>query len=196
MKYKIKNHGYLIKAIILSCLLHLFFGAIFILHLDFFPAINNKSHNQILPSYLYHFTAAKDNSMKKSNKSFFNKLVGKKTTKSVKDTEKNNLKNTAQISGNLTKSYRDELLKKLHDLIQNQIVYPKELLNDDNKYLTVNFELHENGYIKNIKIIRSSGVAILDQAVSTAIEELQPISFASQFLNQPDNFSVIVEFQK
>ena len=195
MNGKQKKCLYFKTGITLSLILHAFIATIFIVHFNSLPLTQNNFRREILSTYLYY---EKSHSKKTSYPLFnansaklsFNKTVNKKQAPKDKNT------NTVEKALNLAGTKHAELLAKLHDLIQQNVFYPKEILNADKKLLTVAFILQPDGRIYNTEILHPSGIAILDAAVLSAITELKSITFAAEYLTQSDEFSVDIEFQK
>ena len=88
------------------------------------------------------------------------------------------------------------LLILIHDLINEKQRYPlnAQLLHQGGD-VSVQFRLTPKGHIEHTSVSHSSGYPSLDQAALRAIQAIDPITQASQFLNHPKILTVKIHFK-
>lgn len=90
----------------------------------------------------------------------------------------------------------DKLLVILHDLIAQNIRYPRGVVaNTINRKTMVGFNLCPDGRIDSIEINNTSGVKILDTAALTAVQMVPQVIAATKLLNACKYFIVPVVFR-
>lgn len=87
-----------------------------------------------------------------------------------------------------------QLISILHNLIQEQIIYPINFTARGNKELYISFILFPEGRIENIKILKSSGVEFLDHMAVDAIASLGKLEVVKKLLNRSEKFNVPIKF--
>jgi hypothetical protein len=124
-----------------------------------------------------------------------NILIGKRV---FLDQNKSLSKRKTETTGddNLS-SFDNELLIKLHDLIQQNISYPHDLFfNEFKKTTIIRFVLFPDGHLENIQVANSSGINRLDQISCQALAKVEPVKFAAQYLTAPKKLEVAVDFYR
>lgn len=90
----------------------------------------------------------------------------------------------------------DKLLVILHDLISQNVKYPRGVMaNTINRKTMVGFNLCPDGRIDSIEISNTSGVKILDMAALTAVQMVPQVIAATELLNECKHFIVPVVFR-
>lgn len=90
---------------------------------------------------------------------------------------------------------RSELLRLLNREISAGRRYPRIARRQGREgTATVAFQLHPNGRIDSIDIIRSSQFEPLDRAARAAVQAIEPFSAAGSYLRQSQSFRVDVQF--
>lgn len=87
-----------------------------------------------------------------------------------------------------------KLLILLHDLIQTHIQYSDFFLGFKRRQMRVSFLLFPDGHVENIQILQSSGRDTLDEAAFTAVQSIQPVTMARNFLKDKKRFEVPIMF--
>lgn len=88
-----------------------------------------------------------------------------------------------------------QLVLYLHDLIQAQIKYPADIHSFfGSKKAYLSFVLFPDGHVEDIKIVRSSGIAVFDRTVIDAISSLPRVAIAQRVLQKPKEFNLPIEF--
>ena len=88
------------------------------------------------------------------------------------------------------------LLGLLHDRINQYKQYPHMAIRKRREGLVkVNFVLHPDGHISDVMVASSSRYEVLDRAATTAVERVQPLEMASNYLQHSEIFNVDIEFR-
>lgn len=88
------------------------------------------------------------------------------------------------------------LVSLLHAAIQKQQRYPASALQMEREgNTTVTFVLLPTGFIKQLKIIQSSGTAVLDEAAIAAIHHALPFKGIDKHLVVPQVYQITVAFE-
>ena len=82
----------------------------------------------------------------------------------------------------------DELLTLLHNMIEVQINHA-DFFNQEQK-IYVTFTLFPDGHIENIRLLECSASANLNLAVIKAVNAIQPVTSARNFLSVPHEFKI------
>jgi len=89
----------------------------------------------------------------------------------------------------------DRLRLLLHRKIQSALVYPAAAkLLGQNGTVTVKFFLHKNGFIEDIKILKSSGYSTLDKAAIETVRKISPLTIDENLLQQDAYFEIVIDF--
>lgn len=89
-----------------------------------------------------------------------------------------------------------ELLAILHMAIQQQQHYPASAMQMERQgKATITFVLFPNGSIQNVRMMKSSGTASLDQAALAAVQDAAPFKTIEKYLQSAQEFSIDVVFE-
>jgi protein TonB len=87
-------------------------------------------------------------------------------------------------------------LEKLHDAIANNLIYPNQaVFLNLSGIARVSFILFPSGVIQSIKVIKSSGSAILDQAAVATLHKIVPFVPAEKYLKSSQYFTISIGFK-
>lgn len=195
------------RAIVLSAILHIVIITLLFCH--FYQHKKYKvGNNNVIHAYIYpkSFLIKNVNLVARNANSQHNKrkniaktrihkrgeeiVIKRKNEKSFKQIVKSKLAEQ-QLSGR-----RNELLIILHNLIQQNIVYPSSLTQFvKNRNIIVAFDLYSDGHLDNIAIVHSSKVVLLDRLAKQAVEKIQPVTVAAKLLKSKSHFQVAVVFK-
>jgi TonB family protein len=93
------------------------------------------------------------------------------------------------------KTFDDPLLKLLHEATTAKLVYPKISIDfNQSGVALVGFVLSPNGSVSNIKLMKSSGYELLDEAAMAAIKAISPVRHIEQFLQKPRFIAAHIAF--
>ncbi len=88
------------------------------------------------------------------------------------------------------------LLALLHTAIQKQQHYPLSAQQMEREgRVSVQFILLEDGRIKGLHMVKSSGTASLDEAALQAVQAASPFAHINQYLSKAQEFSIDVVFE-
>lgn len=88
-----------------------------------------------------------------------------------------------------------ELLAVLHAAIQNQQHYPGNALQNERQgRTTVAFVLLKNGFVRDLRVEKSSGTASLDEAAMDAVLAAQPFK-VKDYVTKARGFSIDIVFE-
>lgn len=100
----------------------------------------------------------------------------------------------AILKSNLTRGQYNKLLIELHNAIEQNQIYPANArLLREHGTVTMGFKLFPSGQIVNIKVLKSSGYRLLDQAAVQAVTNSSP--FKSVKLHEAINLTLELEFK-
>lgn len=89
-----------------------------------------------------------------------------------------------------------ELLALLHAAIQKQQQYPDSAIQMEREgRVTLGFTLFPDGTIRNLKMIKSSQSASLDNAALMAVQNAVPFQQIQQYLKEAQEFNIDVVFE-
>ena len=112
------------------------------------------------------------------------------------DKAENTTQQRINSQGGSKGQHSNELLEMLHAAIQSKQHYPLVAQQMERQgRVTVKFNLQTNGTVGQLRIVKSSGTASLDQAALAAVQEAVPFPHVDKFLHAPDEFSVDVVFE-
>ncbi len=87
------------------------------------------------------------------------------------------------------------ILELLHKRISDNKDYPYLARRQRREGIaTVAFVLHPDGTIENAHLVTSSRAVSLDRAALSAVKHIEPFTVAQEYLEQPEEFQVDVEF--
>ena len=96
----------------------------------------------------------------------------------------------------LTGEERRLLLNLLYSEINAHKKYPYIAIRQQREgRVSVNFILHPDGHITDVAIKKSSDYSVLDRAATRAVEKVQPLQLAANYLQQTELFNVDIEFR-
>jgi TonB family protein len=191
------------KPIVLSTMLHLMVIGILIVHFGHKHYVKT-GNTPVMQAYIYQQPA-----VFKKTKVAVARRGGVKTKKyrqskhgwlKLHKLEHKNLHNSysqkaVYLQANLA-GKENKLLMKLHDLIQEKITLPQNMrLFIKGRKIVVSFELLPNGNIDKVKIIKSSGIAVLDKSVVQAIYTITPVKFAGKWIQRKHVFELPILFK-
>jgi TonB family protein len=192
------------KSIALSICLHVLFFTLFAINFHFsLQTLEGKTSEPFIHSYLYESHANKTSLLHQAkillNNSNNQRLVDKTKVDIAENHERHSFSfsitqpSPAVINTNENKV--SELAKKLHDVIQNNIERPKEIASlIKNKNIELIFVLFPDGTVKDLQLAKSSGIKILDTLALDAMNTIQPIIFAKDFLQRQEQFHINIVF--
>ena len=119
------------------------------------------------------------------------KHVITKKNRSKVDSSKAIAKNTSVQ----TKGRRKPLLMLLHNAIMHNKITPEnaQVLGIKGN-VVVSFYLRKSGLISNVKVLKSSSYAILDQAAVKSILGINPFFKAKQYLKHSQKFVITIQY--
>ena len=78
------------------------------------------------------------------------------------------------------------LIKLLGKAIFSRLTYPKIAVDFNMQGATmIGFMIHPNGMVSDVRILKSSGTDIFDNAAMTAINEISPVQHVSDYIKEP-----------
>lgn len=191
------------KYFFISFFLHLTLFAIATFHFRYFKPIPLLGHTEaiILNSYIH--SGKLSSSEKKEEKTSptpQKKIITVEKKGIEKQISTNNTSNTATSESKpaaISLGQDTHLISALlHDAIQKEQHYPPAALQMERQgRVTVAFILMLNGYIKNLKIVSSSGTGILDQAALNAVSKASPFLEVIKHIHQEDEYQIDVVFE-
>lgn len=88
------------------------------------------------------------------------------------------------------------LIKIIESDIQQHKYYPLAALQEHQQgNVTIAFELHPNGQITNVHVVKSSHVTILDNAAINAVTSAGPIPMAKKYLHHDGQIKIRLRYQ-
>ena len=101
---------------------------------------------------------------------------------------------SSQAAG-VNQKQHDQLILLLHNKIQSELIYPEaaKLFNKQG-VVTVEFLLHSDGMVDQLKILKTSRYSDLDTAAIETIEKISPVIDAVPLLRHDQNIVINVEF--
>lgn len=91
----------------------------------------------------------------------------------------------------------DELLIALHNRVQHQVVYPRNIPAFIRQAtMTVSFLLLPTGSIKQVDILQSSGIAAIDRQVIASLQAINDFKLAEHYLDTPKYFNLQFIFKR
>ncbi len=88
------------------------------------------------------------------------------------------------------------LIALLHDAIQRKQQYPSSAWEMQRQgRVTVVFQLHEDGHISNVRMLKSSGTASLDQAALQAVNDAAPFRELLTYIKQAQEYQIDIVFE-
>lgn len=197
------------KYFFLSLFLHLFLLLIFSIKYYFLNTTNHINNNiKIVTAQLVQSQRSdiikneqlSQNNHKKITKTISNRLppvlspqddnIGLAIT-TISSKKSSNADEKIELTDN--KDQISKLALLLHNLIQAQIEYPAGINIFGNRDIIASFVLFPDGHIENIKLLKSSGVAILDNEILQVIASLPKITIAKELLQKPDIFNIPIK---
>jgi TonB family protein len=188
-----------IKFFLYSTLLHI--ALVFLLILSWYDAgyikdnlwhSNNMHVSRHVTAYLFYKGARRCAIFTK--KSFVaTKAAGKNTADIA---QQKNVAASVSASVSSVDGADDKLLLILHDLIWQNMQYPRggAMANFMNKKTLIGFNLYPDGHIDGVEIVASSGVTVLDASAFAAVQTLPRIVMAAQLLHMCKHFIVPIVF--
>lgn len=90
----------------------------------------------------------------------------------------------------------ERLLALLHDAIQKQQHYPPSAFEMERQgRVTVKFILFPTGFVRDLRVVKSSGTKSLDDAALSAVKDALPFSQVEHFLTASREFSIDIVFE-
>lgn len=88
-----------------------------------------------------------------------------------------------------------ELLNILHQKISEQQIYPDAALAlKQTGSVTIGLRLQPNGIVKNVVILKSSGIPSLDDAALRATQAISPLEHIDSYIKNDESFRVDIVF--
>lgn len=113
-----------------------------------------------------------------------------------KQTQSDKFSTRSQIAKDKSDDIPQPLLDILHQATGENLVYPK-IAADFNEMgmVGVGYTISPNGQISQVKLIKTSGYDILDQAALDAIHAMSPVKNVSAYLDKPKYIAAYIEFR-
>lgn len=188
------------KYFVFSCLTHLLLCFNLVLMLFSLENQTDSKNIAALQTYIYEPHPEKKSipSTQKIQPKMDRHSVTKKTETQPKQHHLKNHLNRSQQELKSTQQpfFNKPLLKILHDAIAANQSYPETALElNQSGIVKIGFMLSPEGYLSQIRILRSSGFASIDEAAFAAVQSISPIKGVAPYLGQPEFIVVDVIFQ-
>jgi TonB family protein len=93
------------------------------------------------------------------------------------------------------KTFDDPLLNLLHNATTEKLVYPKIAIDfNQSGVVQVGFVLSPSGQVTEIRLLKSSGFEILDNAAMDAVRAISPVAHVDQYLQKPRFIAAHIAF--
>lgn len=93
------------------------------------------------------------------------------------------------------KTFDDPLLSLLHNATAAKLVYPRTAADfNQNGIVDVGFVIAPSGQVTQVKLMKSSGFELLDNAALTAIKAISPVFHVDRYLQQPKFVTAHISF--
>jgi len=147
----------------------------------------NEKHYQVNVNTVKHQAIPKSKNTSAISLKKTEKVEMKKQVTSIQ-------KSTAASSSNGTRA--NELLTALHTAIQAHQHYPESAMNMERQgRVTTVFMLLPDGTIRNLRLLKSSGTASLDNAALAAVHDAVPFQSVNKYISAEKEFSIDVVFE-
>lgn len=89
-----------------------------------------------------------------------------------------------------------ELVALLHEAIQRQQHYPDSAVAMEREgRITLMFTLYATGQVEHVRVVRSSGTTILDEAALAAVKQAAPFAGVQKYLRGKEEYQIDVVFE-
>lgn len=197
------------KYYLISLLIHTVMLLVFISYFDTFSSPKKFGNTQAkaLSAFIYQGNFAQSDSVKdeekvKSNQTkekIINKTKALHTLK-IKQIDNPHEKNVKRLTSSQSSVSQGEsattLIALLHDAIQRKQQYPSSAWEMQRQgRVTVVFQLHENGHISHLRMLKSSGTSSLDQAALQAVNDAAPFQELLMYIKQAQEYQIDIVFE-
>lgn len=197
----------LYKYYVISLLIHVLVLLLFGIYFDEYSQLKKYGNTQAkaVSAFIYQgafsqSVLVKDQEKIKSNHTKEPVIKKTKSLQALKIKENASEKKIQQSSSSQSSVSQGEatstLIALLHDAIQRKQQYPASAWEMQRQgRVTVVFQLHQDGRISHLRMLKSSGTSSLDQAALQAVNDAAPFQELLVYIKQPEEYQIDIVFE-